>query len=642
MKIKNEKALVRFENYIYENLDADRKMIIPKIWNKYINSKNYYDYRENEICVNENAFYWDLLCKIRELQNNDDRDLKDSVIYCALPRYSTAWRNEETGSIDKGSFIRMLILLPLLKELNVNIIYLLPVNEYSKVNIKGDIGSPVAIKDFYNLDENLHDNLVNGIREFSLKDEFNVFVQAAHLIGMKVIMDFIPRVTARDSSILLEHPDWFYWIKKSEEIDFAPPIIPNIDFFQECTIENIEEVYKADSTKEFLKKFVLPPNQMNKDLWLTIREMVISGEGDALELIEDKMEITPPPAHSDWINDTQPIWTDITFWKLYMDNNFMVKEWIDEDQPPYILFDTIKANKFPCNVPNIGLWDMLVDVIRYYTTEYDLDGFRFDIGHTLPVELLSRLFGAVKEIKPNAIFISEDLFTRNHKSAAKAGYNIMLGSSWNEVAKLNKKEYATFINELSEIEIFAYACAETHDTPRIVTRPGGENLSRGLALINAFLPRGINFILSGYEVNEVKPMNCGLADNTGKQEIEKAFFNNIYIDWARTSGRNMIDYMAKVNAIRLKYGEMVSSSTFEMLRAPDDIIAFSYFNRKLLIIFNVSSTDCINVNLEEVTSNKKYKILINSSSNVYGEEIINKVIDITPSSALLLVNEGED
>ena len=68
MKIKNEKALVRFENYIYENLDADRKMIIPKIWNKYINSKNYYDYRENEICVNENAFYWDLLCKIRELQ----------------------------------------------------------------------------------------------------------------------------------------------------------------------------------------------------------------------------------------------------------------------------------------------------------------------------------------------------------------------------------------------------------------------------------------------------------------------------------------------------------------------------------------------------------------------------------------------
>ena len=45
MKIKNEKALVRFENYIYENLDADRKMIIPKIWNKYINSKNYYDYR---------------------------------------------------------------------------------------------------------------------------------------------------------------------------------------------------------------------------------------------------------------------------------------------------------------------------------------------------------------------------------------------------------------------------------------------------------------------------------------------------------------------------------------------------------------------------------------------------------------------
>ena len=70
-------------------------------------------------------------------------------------------------------------------------------------------------------------------------------------------------------------------------------------------------------------------------------------------MIEKEFGITTPPAHSDWINDVQPIWTDITFWKLYMDNNPWASKYLSKDQPDYVMFDTIKTNKFPAKEPTV-------------------------------------------------------------------------------------------------------------------------------------------------------------------------------------------------------------------------------------------------------------------------------------------------
>ncbi len=624
--------LDRFYDYISES-DDSKEIYIPQVWNSFIGCLYEETNKKNVIRVNEAQYFKTVIEKIRELKDEMDTDIKHSRIYCAMPRYTMAWDTKGDGSISNGTLVRMLALLPILKKMQVNVLYLLPITEYSTRNQKGDMGSPFAIKDFYKLDPNLHDEIIDGMNDFSLDDEFHILVEAAHLIGIRIVIDFIPRVTARDSNLILEHPDWFYWIDKDYEKDFKTPEIPGLDFFEECTVDNIEKVYLAESTKKHLTHFRKAPNLLNKAKWEEVVERIHETGENALALIEKEFGITTPPAHSDWINDVQPIWTDITFWKLYMDNNPWASKYLSKNQPDYVMFDTIKTNKFPAKEPNQQLWDLFEDVLKYYATEFKLDGFRFDIGHTLPPALLQRLFATVREYVKNPIFISEDLFNRNHESARKTGYNIMLGSSWNEVSHISKETYENFILELKDMNIMAYACAETHDTPRIVTRKGGKKLSRSLAIVNNFLPNGAHFMLAGYEINESQPMNCGLADNTNGAPIKKAFFNEMIMDWDSDDAKKMIDYLINVNTIRKDLEDSIDAKDFEMMDIDNSAIGFKYGD-DAMVFFNTDMDNPVNIHLPE-DSLDNYKVAV-SSSDSFLENNESSEITLDGASALLL------
>lgn len=119
-------------------------------------------------------------------------NLDDSAIYSSLIRYSTAWDYNHDGKIESGTFLRFFILLPLLKKMGINILYMLPVNQYSKLNLKGDIGSPYAVQSLFHLDENLHDSLLDDMEEFTIHDELSALVEACHLLDIKTVVDFIP------------------------------------------------------------------------------------------------------------------------------------------------------------------------------------------------------------------------------------------------------------------------------------------------------------------------------------------------------------------------------------------------------------------------------------------------------------------
>ncbi|MFC6647738.1 hypothetical protein [Paenibacillus rhizoplanae] len=186
-------------------------------------------------------------------------------------------------------------------------------------------------------------------------------------------------------------------------------------------------------------------------------------------------------------------------------------------------FDTIKCNDYPGEEPNWELWDVLEQAVRFNLEKYGIDGFRIDIGHVLPIPLLTRIFDTVKEMNPNALLISEDLFNRNHRKAANTGYNIMLGSGWNVMTEITKENLVSFLEELPELNIHVFACAETADTPRITSR-GGVGVARMIAVFNQFLPNAIPYVTTGYEMNEEQPLNCGLGDNTNGEEISRAFF----------------------------------------------------------------------------------------------------------------------
>ena len=111
----------------------------------------------------------------------------------------------------------------------------------------------------FHLDDNLHDTLLDELTDFTLNDEMTALVEACHLLDIKVTVDFIPRVTARNSEIIHDHPEWVYWIEKDALEEFAPPHIPELGFFEDVHQISWRLYIKARRLQLFLKSFPYLP-----------------------------------------------------------------------------------------------------------------------------------------------------------------------------------------------------------------------------------------------------------------------------------------------------------------------------------------------------------------------------------------------
>ena len=88
--------------------------------------------------------------------------------------------------------------LPRLQALGVDIIWLMPIHPIGVKNRKGSLGSPYSVRDYY---------AVNP--ELGTLEDLRHFVQTAHGLGLKVILDWVANHTAWDNPLLSEHPDWY-------------------------------------------------------------------------------------------------------------------------------------------------------------------------------------------------------------------------------------------------------------------------------------------------------------------------------------------------------------------------------------------------------------------------------------------------
>ena len=98
----------------------------------------------------------------------------------------------------KGSFRAAEAQLPRLKELGVDILWLMPINKIGEKNRKGTLGSPYAVQDYYSVNP-----------EFGTLDDLKHFVTAAHQRGMHVILDWVANHTAWDNVLVTQHPEWY-------------------------------------------------------------------------------------------------------------------------------------------------------------------------------------------------------------------------------------------------------------------------------------------------------------------------------------------------------------------------------------------------------------------------------------------------
>ncbi|MBW8759195.1 MAG: DUF3459 domain-containing protein [Burkholderiales bacterium] len=88
--------------------------------------------------------------------------------------------------------------LPRLRQMGVDILWLMPIQPIGQVKRKGTLGSYYSIRDY---------TAVNP--EFGTLDDARAFVRAAHAQGMKVILDWVANHTAFDHAWTREHEDWY-------------------------------------------------------------------------------------------------------------------------------------------------------------------------------------------------------------------------------------------------------------------------------------------------------------------------------------------------------------------------------------------------------------------------------------------------
>jgi glycosidase len=98
----------------------------------------------------------------------------------------------------EGTFSAAQKHLPRLAAMGVDIIWLMPIHPIGEANRKGSLGSPYAVRDY---------RAVNP--ELGSEAEFRAFVDEAHRLGLKVILDWVANHSAFDNPLTISNPEWY-------------------------------------------------------------------------------------------------------------------------------------------------------------------------------------------------------------------------------------------------------------------------------------------------------------------------------------------------------------------------------------------------------------------------------------------------
>lgn len=609
-QLKKQKKLHEHEIFNYA---------IPSLWD-HVDVDGSYTYH-NEKIVNPYDFYYENILAL--LKNKEEKDylrsysrihnlkstqgnwIKESFVYSAMIRTSAAYDHDHDGYItqsnlyelkETGTFLKFIVLIPLLKEMGINTLYLLPFFKTSPHNKKGEFASCYAVSDFFKLDEDLKDPMV----DMDVEDQCRAFIEACHMHDIRIVIDIIPRTNAIRSTLLKDHPDWFYWIDKDYKWQYNPPYIDNIAPCSFPSEENMKKVYESRACKRYLSHFRIDPKTLDEKKYKQLIQKCEEEHLDVLEAIEREYNITIACAYSDHINDPQDVWSDVTYLRMYMDPPTHALTYIEKEQPPYLLFDVAKSNMYPGKKENTELWNMLSDIIPYYQKVFGIDGVRIDMGHALHEKLVAKMLQKARAIDDDICFIAEEMDIRNDYISKQKGYNLLLGNGFSEESRIEEGRLNAFYYNARHLHLPVFAMSENHDSARSSAKEGGRIFSDMSILINLFMPNGVPFLNSGQEFYEVQPMNLGVdctsderwrLPSSDYRHGKLALFDSFAFLYNEDK---IIDMLKEVLPIRKKYLNEImtySKNVPAWFDSPNDRCLGSWFIKEDRVLLMVANTN---------------------------------------------------
>ena len=563
---------------------------------------------------------------------------RDAVVYNMFTRLTTAWDHDGDGSIgiddlpgglrETGTFLKSIVLLPWLRQLGINTIHLLPVSSIGKDGNKGSLGSPYAIRNPYTLDE----RLCEPFHGLGVEAEFAAFVEAAHHLGMRVVMEFVFRTASKDSDWITDHPNWFYWIDASipdrdgtqeHEHGYGNPRFTE----EELNVINLR-VRRNDTSS------LPPPGMAYRQLFKEMPVEIVREGDSCIGILEDGNRARIPGAFADWPpDDVQPPWNDVTYLKLYDHPGFN-----------YIAYNTIRiydSRLATVEHENRGLWNTIINIIPHYQKSFDIDGVMIDMGHALPKRLKQSMVERARKIDPDFAFWEEN-FAISARSRQE-GYNATVGYLWTDEHIPAKLREFVHMLESQTVPVPFFATPETHNTPRAANRPGGMNFSRMAMAVNAFLP-AVFFIHQGYELGETFPVNTGLGFTSGEIAAIPSdtlpLFSQSALCWDNPA--HIGGFVARVLSIRTAWHDVVVNPDARTIRVVDaDSDMLLCFLRQSRsgdrILADAANLDCTHPLRASVPLDTELDLLIDQITGAEVRKTDGRVhLDLAPGQAMVL------
>ncbi len=543
-----------------KNIENSQNYIVPGIWagksdgnSKGVNPGKFYKGRIKEII------------KLAKKRENKQFSHNNAVIYNMFVRYFCTYDHDGNGKIiteplanglrETGTFLKAIALLPYIHWLGADIIYLLPVTPVGLDGRKGNLGSPYAARNPIQIDENLGEPALG----LTVDVQFAAFIEAAHLLGKKVIHEFVLRTGSIDSTLALEHPEWFYWIdaiipdRKDGSDGYGSPD------FEEDVLKSIKEKVQNDDFE------TLPePPEKYRAMFLEPPEKIEIVNNKILGAYSDGKQARIPGAFADWPpDDNQPVWSDVSYLKMYTNPEFN-----------YIAYNTIRMydkKLLENGEKNQGLWDFIVSIIPYWQVQFGIDGVMIDMGHALPEELRTEIISKARNINPDFIFWEENFILA--ETAVEEGYNASLGYMCFDQHDVFKLSGLLSDIENNKLPIYFFATPETHNTRRAASREGGIEFSKSAYLLNSLLPE-LTFICNGFDIGEKNSINTGLGFTN--EEIQHfppeklPLFSSLSPGWG--NGNGISEFISYCSTIRTKHIDNQFESRLINLSRPDDAL----------------------------------------------------------------------
>ena len=155
--------------------------------------------------------------------------LQNGVIYELYPRAFSA----------QGDFNGITPRLGELKDLGVDILWLMPIHPIGEKLRKGTLGSPYAVRDFYGINP-----------EYGTEADLKRLVSEAHKLGLRVIIDIVANHTAWDS-VMMKNPEFY-------KQDASGKIVPPVPEWTDVAGLNYENPQLREYMIRMLKHWINP------------------------------------------------------------------------------------------------------------------------------------------------------------------------------------------------------------------------------------------------------------------------------------------------------------------------------------------------------------------------------------------------